>query len=409
MGTVAWQAEAFGRTMEWQGQIINQSFWDVMESVGGALAPAFAQLQQAIIPVLQSFAAWASENPTLIANIILIGWVVSWLVAWLWILWLAIPAIVTWFSALWVAFAFLTWPIGLVVWAITLLTWLIIANRDTIMAYTTTFVSYLTTTFQWLWDMLMVWRQLFSALFTTDIDAFWLAVINIFNTYILVMTTIWTTLWNVVRSIFTTTRALIKAALTLVRQELIGIITAAVNFVINIFNTSKELVLWAFTAMFDWVWAIAKWVMNWVIWFIEAGINKAIDMINSLIQAANAIAWSVGISIALVPNISIARLAHWGIAWMWSFGGDAQQFAAWWVVEWGKWVDKVPAMLSAWELVLNAAQQQNVAAWLQSWKWSSIVVNISWNNFYWDDSSFAQKIGDTILEEFKSMYSFESF
>jgi hypothetical protein len=36
-------------------------------------------------------------------------------------------------------------------------------------------------------------------------------------------------------------------------------------------------------------------------------------------------------------------------------------------------------------------------------------INISGNNFYWSDDELAEKIGDTFMQRFKMMASFESF
>lgn len=71
-------------------------------------------------------------------------------------------------------------------------------------------------------------------------------------------------------------------------------------------------------------------------------------------------------------------------------------------------VDKVPAMLSAGEVVLNAAQQQNVGRKLQG---SGTVVQIivKDNVVYGDDKQYFQKVGDSIVENFKMHAAFQSF
>jgi hypothetical protein len=85
---------------------------------------------------------------------------------------------------------------------------------------------------------------------------------------------------------------------------------------------------------------------------LEGMINWAIDAINKLIESANSVA---PIKIPTVPRLSIPKFAHWGMVWgatawmqKFAFGGEVQ----------GPWgIDKVPAMLSPWEVVLNRAQQ----------------------------------------------------
>jgi len=61
-------------------------------------------------------------------------------------------------------------------------------------------------------------------------------------------------------------------------------------------------------------------------------------------------------------------------------------------------------MLDPGELILNRAQQSNIAGQLTGGETISqtpIVIQISGNSFYGSDDDFAEKIGDTILEKFK--------
>ena len=128
--------------------------------------------------------------------------------------------------------------------------------------------------------------------------------------------------------------------------------------------------------------------------------NWIIDKINSVIQAANKVAamgaGAIWINIVKIPELP--RFAHGGLVEM-SEGG---------VVSGAGWIDKVPALLSAGEIVLNAAQQQNVGRQIQG-GWTTIQVFVEWNNFYGDDENFAQKIGKTIIDDFKLHTAFPSF
>lgn len=69
-------------------------------------------------------------------------------------------------------------------------------------------------------------------------------------------------------------------------------------------------------------------------------------------------------------------------------------------------LDKVPAMLSAGEVVLNAAQQSNLANQLDRW-WSgmNVTVVVSWNEFFWSEEWFAEKIWDSLLAQFKQHFA----
>lgn len=67
-------------------------------------------------------------------------------------------------------------------------------------------------------------------------------------------------------------------------------------------------------------------------------------------------------------------------------------------------------MLTAGEVVLNAAQQSNVARAIEGGQtgggWTIVIQG---NNFYGDDNSFAEKIGDTVLDILKNHTAIQSF
>lgn len=93
----------------------------------------------------------------------------------------------------------------------------------------------------------------------------------------------------------------------------------------------------------------------------------------------------------MVSTVSIPRFAHGGL------------------VEGPNGLDKVPAMLTAGEVVLNAAQQNNVARAIEGGtQKGGITLILENNNFYGDDDSFAQKIGDTVIDIFKNHYALQS-
>jgi hypothetical protein len=122
--------------------------------------------------------------------------------------------------------------------------------------------------------------------------------------------------------------------------------------------------------------------------------------LNSLISLANSVPW---VSIESIAPVSFGRLAKGGIAWMWFFG-DAGG-----VVTGAHGIDKVPTMLTAGELVLNRAQQWSIAGQLQTGTQKAPTIVIQGNNFYWTDREFIDKIGETIMQEFKLHAGFASF
>lgn len=127
---------------------------------------------------------------------------------------------------------------------------------------------------------------------------------------------------------------------------------------------------------------------------VSAGINWLVDKINGLIESINRASSKIGIpGIPLIPR---ANFAHGGIV------KAAQAFATGGVVTGASGIDKVPAMLTAGEVVLNAAQQNNLARNLDGGAGRGGGVNITISgNFYGSDETFAEKLGDMILEKLK--------
>jgi hypothetical protein len=134
---------------------------------------------------------------------------------------------------------------------------------------------------------------------------------------------------------------------------------------------------------------------------VKSSINRIIDKINAVINAINTVATKgaaiIGIKMSPIPTIPL--LAHGGIVKE-ATGG---------VVTGNGGIDKVPAMLTAGELVLNAAQQRNLASNIGDSKGQTIQINIYGNEFNGSGEDFAEKIGDFIMSRFKTMAQFQSF
>jgi len=431
MEKVGWQAAAFWKTVEWQSAIFKETFGDLQEAVGGALAPAFTQLLAVVQPLLLSFAAWANENPEIVAWIIWVGGALAWLVSVIGVLWLAIPSIVAWFAAIKVAMIAMTWPVWIVIAILATLAGLVIANRDTIKSAFTSWVEYIYWVIEpfvtWItnarstmtqgltmaWDAARQWISdtfgtygeylmaifnAFKALFSGDFQWFVDNIRLAWELWLTMMRNFLTTIGTAILWIAKTLRANIKIAFT-----------DWVNWIRDLFIGAKDAIAGGFMTMLSWLEAVSKSIFNGIVAVIEGFINKAINAFNKLISAANNI-W--GISIPLIPTLTLGRLAHGGIAGEWYFGGKTmseQWYATGGVVKWPAGNDMVPAMLTAGEVVLNAAQQRNLASQLGGGQGQVVNLYVSGNNFYWSDDEFAERIGDTFMEKFKLMASFESF
>jgi TP901 family phage tail tape measure protein len=152
---------------------------------------------------------------------------------------------------------------------------------------------------------------------------------------------------------------------------------------------------------------IASKIFNGILGTIEGFVNTAVNMINGLIDSANKLP---GMSIPRVSAVSFGRLAHGGIAGEGFFGGEVMKFANGGVVGGARGIDAVPAMLTAGEVVLNAAQQAKLASRLGGeGSGGGIIIDVHDNEFTGDETIFAQKILDIAVQEFKRHTSFESF
>lgn len=128
-----------------------------------------------------------------------------------------------------------------------------------------------------------------------------------------------------------------------------------------------------------------------------ANIQREIDKYNELAKAMAMSGSATGRSIGSTKGKQFGGFVD--KPKMYAFGG---------LVTGQTGIDKVPAMLSAGEVVLNASQQRNVASNLQNKGGRNVTINIG-GNFYGNDKEFANKIGDQIMKEFVKHTAFESF
>jgi hypothetical protein len=139
-------------------------------------------------------------------------------------------------------------------------------------------------------------------------------------------------------------------------------------------------------------------------------VNKVVSLLNKLIESANSLPW---INIPLIAQLQIPRLATgWIVQWptLGEHVAAAQKFQSGWIVQWPWWVDKVPAMLTAWELVLNKSQQANLASQL-NWWWGgkTLIVEVKNNQFAWVSDEFAEQIGNLVMQDLAWNTIFQSY
>lgn len=408
----------------------------VSNQIGLAFIPILEKVIEAVQPIVTAMAHWVSENQEIATFIIWATLAIAGLVAWLGTLGLIIPSIVTGFGAVVTAITavrtamlFLAAnPVGILIAAIAWLAFLVYKYRDEISEAVTKaidwirtriepFVTRVTDAWQRMsqaisaardiarWrisevfghylDSLMSFFEAFRALFQGDRDGFLSHMSDSLDSAMQFMSKI--------RELGMTVMAAIANA---IRESIKGQFDNALGWIVSLLETARGWIDDAFTYMLDGISGIARNIMNGVLGIIEGFVNSAIGMLNGLIRAANMIP---GINIPMIAEISFGRLAHGGFVGQWIRWGEAvQSFMSGGVVQGNRGVDRVPILASAWELVLNKAQQRNLASHLNG-GWGGINIYINGNQFYWDDEQFAEKIGDTLMEKIKTDARFASF
>lgn len=398
-------AEAFAKqtqTYEAQKQIFNNSIQAMWISIWTTLLPIAIELLNIVKPIIDRITQRASENEKLAWWIFVWAGALAWLVTVLWIIWLAIPAVVAWFWGLATAIWFVFSPIFLVWAAIVWLAYIIYKNRDDIKIYTNIIldemasmindtINRISNARRWVWTWISQffqqtrqWILDFISFITdwiTETFTFWFGLVKSIRSI---------QLWFVfgtVKTIFNWIREFVKNVLNWIRDTFVWAINMIVAFL-----------WWGWKEQFEAGWTL---MMSWIIWIVKSPINAALGMIewfvnsvirtiNRLIRAAREVWFPIGWG--EIRELSLPRFANGGI------------------VRWAKWIDKIPAMVWDWELILNKSQQGSIASLIRSKETTGwVTVQITWNSFYGDDESFAEKIWNTIVSKFQWDFAFEMF
>lgn len=89
----------------------SRQFGEIQESIGAALAPAFLELSNAIVPVLSKVTEWVSENPKLTATIVAIAAGAAALVTVIGVIGLILPPVIAGFGLLATAIGLISLPV----------------------------------------------------------------------------------------------------------------------------------------------------------------------------------------------------------------------------------------------------------------------------------------------------------
>ncbi len=247
------------------------------------------------------------------------------------------------------------------------------------------------------------WNSI-SAFFSSIWGAIKLAGEMIWNGMKSSATSIWTGIkktlsgiWNIIKGIF---ESVWNGMFTFI-QGLWGAMTEW------FMGDAKAAIEGAFTNSMEGLAGIAKSILNGVLGVIEGFINAAVTAINSLIEAANSIPFNP-IQLPLLAPVALPRLFRGGVVGKDGYG-DMQEFKDGGLVRGAGGIDNVPILASAGEIVLNAAQQQNVASGLQGNGGTTVIVNVSGNEFVAAGVDLAEQVGDQIMDQFRQQFVFESF
>jgi TP901 family phage tail tape measure protein len=295
------------------------------------------------------------------------------------------------------------------------------------------FGTFFSSAFDWIITMLQGAWQIIQGVFTL---AFWI-IGGAFDIFLNLLSWNWSGAWEGIKallvSVFDWIVLIIQGSLNIMGWAIQIWLAAIKLYFSNIWTSIKLVVSWfwdwitTFTAntlkefwvnidkglaaintawsnTWTWIKGVVEGVWTSIKSTIASGINWVVDKINGLISKVNAV--STSIWVPAIPLIDRVAFQNWGIV-PWNFQNG-------WILAGSKTPanhDQIPAMLDPGELILNRAQQVNLAGQL-SWNNTNqkiIQVNINWNSFYWDDESFVDKIWNAIVEKFQTHYSLNSF
>lgn len=269
----------------------------VFDSVGDGLAY--------VMPYIEQFGAWISENQWAIAALAVVIGVTL------------VAATVAWTASIWAMNAALlanpiTWIILAIVALIAAIV-LLVLNWDTVVAWITEvwggFID-------WVWSLTEGFASWWEGVWA-GISAFF---IGVWESLVNVVTTLWQ--WHVdwIMGVISGFIGFWQGAWTTVSSVVTGIWNGIVNAVRNAIQWVMDGIgnglNWisnAWSNMWGGLAGVVRGVFNGVIGAIQSGINGAIGLINGMIGAVNNVSGAVGITIPLIPSVSLPRLAQGGV------------------------------------------------------------------------------------------------
>lgn len=438
---VSWQMSAISWSFEGKTSNLSDALSNLWIVMWKQLLPIIKPIVESTTEIVSSLTKRISVNPELANTIFIVATAVAWLVTalttvalamtTLWPIFAAVGTALWWlasgFTFLWSVILWPVWLLIATIWAL-YIAW--DYNIFGIQEIVTSFISWITDTFipsiswmyTWIVQILSDMWDTIHTVFVTSIDivsdiVVWFVQLLIldFDWLSATIQNIWTNLWIIIEAVFNVSFEVIKAvrdrgilylttwwsytwngvknSFVSTWNQIKDIYTNAVNAISAFFGgVGKYLIEQWFTTMIGWLVALMKGTINGVIAWFEAMVNAGIASVNALIDAVNSSWASVGLSVNVpkMPTIALPRFA---------FGG---------IVDGPAGVDRVPALLSAGELILNRAQQQNLASQLQGDGGQTIYITFS-PQIYGSKDWLAEEIMDSFIKQFRQHTRFESF
>jgi TP901 family phage tail tape measure protein len=269
--------------------------------------------------------------------------------------------------------------------------------------------------FQGAFDIISGIFQIFAGLFTGNWQLLWDGIVLTITGVWEVIKWVFSWAFQVIQWALGIFGGIIKAVWEALWLAFKGLTQAGWNAITAVVSLAWEGLKWlvnlwgeaissAWTATMEGIKGVAEGIWSTIKNIFATGINWVIDKINGLINSINSVSGAIGVP--AIPTIWRLQFQKWGIV--------PEHFQTGWIVAGGKLPanhDQIPAMLDPGELILNRAQQKNLASQMtsgQAVNAPTININFSWNAFYGEDD-FMEKIGDKIVKTLQTHISFASF
>ena len=300
--TYRWFNKTASETAKGQRILLQRAFGDIRDTIASAVLPAINNLLQAILPVVQSIADFAAENPKLTATLVWVVWGLSWLMVVAWTIWGAIGPLSAWFSwlskivwavwswlsmlpsiwsAIWPVFSALAWPIWIVVAALAAL-WVAYATnfwwfRD----FVNEVWAELQPIFEEIW---VVIKEVFEEI-RAVIQEVWTELQPVFEEIMEVVVEVFRTIWDVIKEVWDALEPILTPIWENFGEVLKFVLIAAAELVKSSFQAMGEsikAIIETFRWVIDFLQNVFSWNWQWALdslkWIAQTRYNAIINI-----------------------------------------------------------------------------------------------------------------------------------